>query len=96
MHEFRSLRWLPARPAHLDYVDAQILLIGQSAGSDMAAEPRKEDQEAKEGEEAREVLQSLEDEDLKRMRHLPGRQSASIFADLHVQAKDYPRLQTTF
>lgn len=93
--EFRSLRWLPSKPAHLDYVNAQILLIGESSGPDTALEPTEEDE--KEGkEEPKEVLEHLEEEDLKRMRHLPGDQSASVFADLTIHAKDYPKLQTTF
>lgn len=58
-------------------------------------EPQKKDQ--KEGKkEPEEVLENLEEEDLNRMKHLAGDESASIFADLEVRAKDYPKLQTTF
>jgi hypothetical protein len=42
------------------------------------------------------VLEHLEDDDVKRMKHLAEDQSAAIYADLHAQAKDYPKLQTTF
>lgn len=42
------------------------------------------------------VLNQLEEEDLKRMKDLPGGQSASIFADLEANAEEYPKLQTTF
>ncbi|KAL3951994.1 hypothetical protein ACCO45_013711 [Purpureocillium lilacinum] len=93
--EFRSLRWMPSRPNHLDYVNAQVLLVGESSGIDKAVEPQKEDE--KDGaEEPMEALEHLEDEDLNRMSDLAGDQSASIFADLHAQAKDYPSIQTTF
>jgi hypothetical protein len=47
-------------------------------------------------EDPKHALEDLGEEDLDRMRHLPGDQSASIFADLEVHAKDYPKLQTTF
>ncbi|PWI72229.1 hypothetical protein PCL_10852 [Purpureocillium lilacinum] len=93
--EFRSLRWMPSRPNHLDYVNAQVLLVGESSGIDKAVEQQKEDE--KDGaEEPMEALEHLEDEDLNRMSDLAGDQSASIFADLHAQAKDYPSIQTTF
>lgn len=93
--EFRSLRWLPSKPAHFDYVNAQILLIGESEGIEKAVEPQKKDQ--KDGKEEPEtVLEHLEDDDVKRMKHLADDQSAAIYADLHVHAKDYPKLQTTF
>ncbi|WZH42362.1 hypothetical protein QYS62_003354 [Fusarium acuminatum] len=93
--EFRSLRWLPSKPAHFDYVNTQILLIGDSSGIENAVEPQKKDQ--KNGKEDPEtVLEHLEDDDVKRMKHLAEDQSAAIYADLHAQAKDYPKLQTTF
>ncbi|KAM4057691.1 hypothetical protein HRG_009318 [Hirsutella rhossiliensis] len=93
--EFRSLRWLPSRPEHLNYENAQLLLIGESSGLDKAVEPQEEDKENGK-EEPLEVLGHLEEEDLERMRHLPGGESESLFADLHAHAKDYPKLQTTF
>ncbi|UNI17619.1 hypothetical protein JDV02_003950 [Purpureocillium takamizusanense] len=93
--EFRSLRWLPSQPDHLDYVNAQVLLVGESSGIDKALEPQKEDKHSG-AEEPAEALEHLEDEDLNRMSGLASGQSASIFADLHARAKDYPALQTTF
>ncbi|KAI9147655.1 hypothetical protein HJFPF1_12685 [Paramyrothecium foliicola] len=95
MEEFRDLRWMSTKPSHLDYVNAQILLIGESSGIDKAVEPQKEDQKA-DAKEPMEVLEDLEEEDLKRMKDLPGDDSASIFADLQARANDYPKLQTTF
>ncbi|KEY73769.1 hypothetical protein S7711_03077 [Stachybotrys chartarum IBT 7711] len=94
MDEFRSLRWMPTKPSHLDFPNAQILLIGESSGIDKAVEPQ--DDQKKDEEDPVEALEHLEEEDLKRMKHLPGDMSASIFADLHARAKDYPKLQTTF
>lgn len=93
--EFRSLRWLPSKPAHFDYVNSQILIIGESDGIEKAMEPQKQDQ--KDGKaDPEDVLEHLQEEDLNRMKHLAGDQSASIFTDLEARAKDYPKLQTTF
>ena len=95
MDEFHDLRWLPTQPKHLDYVNAQVLLIGESQGLEKALEPQKDDQ--KDGkEDPQEALENLEEEDHKRMKDLGGSQSEAIFADLHARAKDYPKLQTTF
>ncbi|CCF42848.1 hypothetical protein CH063_12724 [Colletotrichum higginsianum] len=93
--QFRDLRWMPTKPEHLDYANAQVLLIGESSGIEKAVEPKKKD--VKQGNDDPEtVLQEIEDEDIKRMEHLSGDDSASIFADLQARAKDYPQLQTTF
>lgn len=91
MEEFRALRWMPSKPEHLDYPNAQVLLIGESEGIDKAVEPQ--DKGSKKPEE---VLEKLEEEDLERMKHLAGDDSAAIFSDLEARAKDYPKLQTTF
>lgn len=86
---------MPSQPKHLDYANAQILLIGESSGIDKAVEPQEKDE--KDGkEEPIEVLEHLEDEDLARMRHMEGDQSAAVYADLEADAKDYPKLQTKF
>jgi hypothetical protein len=93
--EFRDLRWIPSRPNHLDYDYAQILLIGESSGIKKALQLQEEDEKAHK-EEPLEVMEDLEEEDLKRMRHMPGDHSALIYADLKAHAEDYPKLQTTF
>ncbi|KAL2210975.1 hypothetical protein CC79DRAFT_1395165 [Sarocladium strictum] len=84
-------RWMPSEAEHLDYPNAQILLVGESSGIDNAVESQEKDKKDPE-----EVLEHLEEEDLKRMKHLGGDDSAAIFKDLEVKAKDYPKLQTTF
>ncbi|KZL84527.1 hypothetical protein CI238_05242 [Colletotrichum incanum] len=93
--QFRDLRWMPTKPDHLDYANSQILMIGESSGIEKAVEPKKKDVKAGK-DDPEEVLQEIEDEDTKRMEHLSGDDSASIFADLQARAKDYPQLQTTF
>ena len=86
---------MPTLPKHLDYVNTQFLLIGESSGVEKALSPQRQDQE--EGkEEPAEELEKLEDEDTQRMKRLDQDDSSRIFADLQMDAKDLPKLQTTF
>ncbi|KAI1306238.1 hypothetical protein F5Y03DRAFT_355264 [Xylaria venustula] len=95
LEEFRSLRWMPSQPHHLDYVNTQFLLVGESSGIAKATEPQKEDdKEVKEKPE--EELEKLEDEDAHRMEDLTEDDSTAIFSDLGTLSKDYPSLKTTF
>ncbi|KAI5459727.1 hypothetical protein BGZ63DRAFT_455298 [Mariannaea sp. PMI_226] len=93
--DFGDLRWKPSKPEHLDYVNTQILLIGEPSGIDKATE-RADDGEEEIGKNNKDVLENLEEDDLDRMKHLGGDASESIFADLHVRAEDYPAVQSTF
>lgn len=95
LEEFHSLRWMATQPKHLDYVNTQFLLMGESSGLENALEPQRNDK--KEGkEEPAEELNRLEEEDAERMKGLGGDDAAGIFADLQADAGDYPKLQTTF
>ncbi|VUC32581.1 unnamed protein product [Clonostachys rosea] len=93
--EFRSLRWLPSKPIHLDYPNAQLLLVGESSGVEKALEPQEKD-ETNSAENPEEFVESLAEEDFQRMRHLSGHQSESIYADLQARAEGYPQLKTAF
>lgn len=93
--EFRSRRWMPTTPRHLGVVGTQVLLVGDSSGIQKATEPQEEDQEDGK-EEPLEEMEKLEDEDTHRVQALQGDDSAAIYADLEVRAKDYPKMQTTF
>ncbi|KAK3336330.1 hypothetical protein B0T19DRAFT_409188 [Cercophora scortea] len=95
LKEFRSLRWMPTQPKHLDYVNTQFLLIGESSGVEKALETQKKDQKAG-VEEPAEEMEKLEEEDAVRMKHLSNDDASRIFADLEVHSKGFPRLQTTF
>ncbi|KAL7938590.1 hypothetical protein V8C35DRAFT_288557 [Trichoderma chlorosporum] len=95
LEEFRDLRWIPSRPHHLDYNNAQILLIGESSGIKKALELQEADAKAHK-EEPLEEMEELEEQDLKRMNQLSKDGSAAIYADLRAHAEDYPKLQTTF
>ncbi|KAK4140416.1 uncharacterized protein C8A04DRAFT_32089 [Dichotomopilus funicola] len=95
LEEFRSLRWSPTQPKHLDYVHTQILMVGESSGTEKALSPQKEDQEEGKA-EPEEEIEELEEEDIKRMEGLSEDDSGRVFADLQVHAEDYPKLRTTF
>lgn len=90
---FGNLRWSPSKPEHLDFVNAQILLIGRT-DFDKPTEARDKEQEK--GKVSKEALEDLEEDDLERMQILGDDDSEAIFADLHLRAEDYPKLQTTF
>jgi len=95
LKEFRSLRWVPTQPKHLDYVGTQFLMVGESSGVEKALEPQEED--VKEGkEEPEEEMEMLEEEDAERMKGLSKDDAGRIYADLQVDARDYPKLQTSF
>lgn len=86
---------MPTQPKHLDIVNTQFLLIGESSGVEKALEPQKAD-EKENKEEPAEELEKLEEEDLQRLKGLSDDDSGRVFADLEVNANDYPKLQTTF
>ena len=103
---------MPLQPKHLDYVNTQFLVIGESQGLEKATQPQSEDE--KEGKEKPlEEMEKLEGEDEIRVKHLKGTQDVhislvrylrandalgddAVFADLHISAKEYPKLQTTW
>ncbi|KAK0716896.1 hypothetical protein B0T26DRAFT_645376 [Lasiosphaeria miniovina] len=92
--EFRSLRWMPTQPKHLDYANTQFLLLGKSSVTDKALEPQGDDGEAG-AEKPADELEKLEAEDEERMAAgLDGDDASRVFADLQAQAGDYPKLQT--
>jgi len=92
-NSFGSLRWQPTTPEHLNYINSQFLLIGESEGIANALE---HGEDGKGDGKPREELEKLEDEDTHRMEALKGDDSAAIFADLGARAGDYPKLETTF
>ncbi|KAF2862973.1 hypothetical protein K470DRAFT_154592 [Piedraia hortae CBS 480.64] len=91
MDEFGSRGWLPTQPKHLDYPNAQILLIGESSGPD-ALEAAKHDQNDTSIETPLEELQKLEEENQLRVEHLKG--DDTVFEDLGASGKDYPLKST--
>jgi hypothetical protein len=73
---------------------AQILLVGESSGIEKATDlPQSQ---AKEGEDPKEELEDLADEDEKRMEKLSADDTEAIFKDLQASAKDLPDMQMEF
>ena len=93
MDEFRGRRWMPLQPKHLEYPNAQLLIIGESRGLDHATEALDRDQ--RNGKETPlEEMEKLEGEDEIRVKHLQG--DDAVFADLGLSSKEYPKVQTTW
>ncbi|KAK5705522.1 hypothetical protein LTR97_002641 [Elasticomyces elasticus] len=88
--EFGSLGWLPARPEHLNYAHAQVLLIGE----DFNGEGTQKDEKDESKETPVEELEKLEHEDELRIEHLKG--DDTVYLDLGISAKDYPSVKTTW
>lgn len=92
--EFRGRGWMPLAPKHLDYANAQMLLIGENFESSSNLEPSAKDQKDDSKETPQEELEKLEHEDDLRVEHLKG--DDTIFADLGISSKDYPKVMTTW
>ena len=72
LNEFRGLRWMPLQPKHLDYENAQFIVIGEGSGElDKATEPQEKD-EKHDKDTPLEEMEKLEHEDEIRVKHLKG------------------------
>ncbi|KAL8776619.1 MAG: hypothetical protein Q9213_008202 [Squamulea squamosa] len=94
LDEFRGRGWMPLQPKLLDYENTQFLLIGHKDDAlEKATVPQPDDE--KQGKEApKEELEKLEHEDELRVEHLKG--DDTVFEDLGLSFKEYPKLQTTW
>ncbi|KAL8949870.1 MAG: hypothetical protein Q9222_004063 [Ikaeria aurantiellina] len=94
LDEFRGRGWMPLEPKLLEYENTQFLLIGHHEGAlDKATVPQPDDEKANK-EEPKEEMEKLEHEDDIRVEHLKG--DDTVFEDLGLSSKDYPKLQTTW
>ena len=72
LDEFRSFRWMPLHPKHLDYENAQFIVIGEEVGKlDKATEPQAKDEKHDKDTPLKE-MEKLEHEDEIRVKHLKG------------------------
>lgn len=78
--EFNSRGWMPAQPKHLDYPNAQVLLIGESFEDSKALEPSHKDEKAENKETPLEEMEKLEHEDELRVEHLKGEPDVTVAA----------------
>lgn len=81
IEEFGGRGWMPAEPKHLDYANAQILMIGEDfeRSDNLQPNPKDEKDDAKEVPE--EELKKLEGEDEQRFEHMKGKSFAGIHWD---------------
>lgn len=71
--EFHGLRWMALQPKHLDYPNAQFLLIGEGLGElGRAVEPQGKDEQKEEKETPEEEMEKLEEEDEERIKNMQG------------------------
>ena len=73
---------------YLDYPNAQLLLIGESAEK-FSGEEKSDKKET-----AEEELETLQEEDQARVAALHGEDA--VFEDLHIRKGDYPKVKTTW
>lgn len=92
--EFRGRGWMPVAPKHLDYPNAQLLLIGEDFESSKNLEAKPNDEQDDKKRSPEEELQKLEDEDEHRVDSLKG--DDTIFVDLGISKKEYSGIMTTW
>ncbi|KAL8711080.1 MAG: hypothetical protein Q9220_004461 [cf. Caloplaca sp. 1 TL-2023] len=85
---------MPLEPKLLDYENTQFLIIGHKEEAlEKATVPQTDDEKEKKDEPKAE-MEKLEHEDEIRVEHLKG--DDTVFEDLGLSSKDYPKLQTTW
>lgn len=90
--EFGGRGWMPPEPKHLDYANAQILLIGENFDNSNNLEANPKDQKDEQKETPEEELIKLEDEDEERIKNMKG--DATVFTDLGISQKEYGLMTT--
>lgn len=92
--EFRGRGWMPPAPKHLNYANSQILLIGEDFENSNNLEEAAKDAKDDNIETPQEELEKLEKEDEVRVERLKG--DDTVFADLGLSSKEYPKVMTTW
>ncbi|PGH23811.1 hypothetical protein AJ80_02059 [Polytolypa hystricis UAMH7299] len=94
LDQFHDLRWVPMQPQFIDYPNAQFLLIGEAQG-DLGKGGITEEKDKEAGKaEPSEELETLEHEN--EVRAYPLRGDDTVFDDLNMSMKDYPKVRTTW
>ena len=110
IEKFRGLRWAPASPEFMNYANAQMLLIAESDPENALNDPQQDSKD--EHKSPYEELERLEEEDEARIQNMQGMiimsewnifksltflaGDLSIFEDLHISSKEYPKIKTTW
>ncbi|MCJ1310023.1 hypothetical protein MMC25_003684 [Agyrium rufum] len=94
LDEFRSLRWAPLQPKYLDYENTQLLLIGSGVDDLSKATEQQPKDDKHDKDTPLEEMERLEREDEIRIEHLKG--DDSVFEDLGLSSKEYPKVPSTW
>jgi hypothetical protein len=92
--DFGGLRWLPAKPQHLEYANVQVLVIGEGDEGELGQSVAEAGKEEQGKETVKEELEQLEGEDHERVEGLKG--SEAVWSDLKLSRDEYPKLQTSW
>jgi hypothetical protein len=111
MNDFEGLRWIPVqKPEHLDYANAQLLLVGEGQGEFGGAVNTEHESGEDTHEGPEEELEKLDEEENIRISHLKCMMHPlkagfiqltilgddTIFEDLTIAKKDYPAVRSTW
>lgn len=94
LEAFGARSWMPTVPEHLNYENASFLLIGENIDSGSALEATAQDEKSEDKEVPEEELIKLEEEDEERIRNFKG--DNSIYEDLGISSKEYPKVKSTW
>ncbi|KAI9723769.1 MAG: hypothetical protein M1812_001069 [Candelaria pacifica] len=94
LDEFRSLRWMPLQPKHLDYENSQVLIIGEGMDEIGKAAEQSSKDEKNNKDTPLEEMEKLEHEDDLRVQHLKA--DDPVFDDLGLDSKNYKSLETSW
>ncbi|KAI9707076.1 MAG: hypothetical protein M1836_000036 [Candelina mexicana] len=94
LDEFRSLRWMPLQPKHLDYEKSQILIIGEGMDEIGKAAEQSSKDEKHDKDTPLEEMEKLEHEDELRVQHLKA--DDPVFDDLGLDSQNYKKLETSW
>lgn len=82
---------MPVKPEHLDYANAQILMIGEDLEESHALDAAPKDEKSSEKETPREELEKMHKEDHERVEHLKGEFPSLAPDSNHIEADVYRR-----
>ncbi|KAI5280518.1 hypothetical protein KEM54_003671 [Ascosphaera aggregata] len=89
-----DLRWVPVQPEFIDYLNAQIVIIGEKQESFGSGGLTEDDEKGADGQTAADELEKLEHVDEVRVEKLNG--AEAIFDDLGLSKKQFPDVESTW
>ncbi|OOF96720.1 hypothetical protein ASPCADRAFT_206897 [Aspergillus carbonarius ITEM 5010] len=92
--KFGDYRWVPVQPEFIDYPNAQFLMVGEATDDLGKAGTAEEGDKQANEEQPSDELEKLEQENEERIEGLRG--NDTIYEDLGLEAKKYPKVPTTW